>query len=59
MKKLLEANGLEKSEVLFFGDKIEEGGNDYPVRAMGIDSIAVNGWETTAYALDGVLGVTE
>ena len=23
------------------------------------DSIAVDGWETTAYALDGVLGVTE
>lgn len=59
MKRLLELNHLTKDEILFFGDKIEEGGNDYPVRAMGIDSIAVNGWETTAYALDGVLGVTE
>ena len=59
MQKLLEANQLEKAEVLFFGDKLQEGGNDYPVLALGIDSIAVEGWQTTAYALDGILGVTE
>lgn len=59
MNKLMEILGLEKSEILFFGDKLNEGGNDYPVKAMGIDSITVEGWETTAYALDGILGVTE
>lgn len=59
MKRLIEAIGISKDEILFFGDKLAEGGNDYPVKAMGIDSIAVDGWETTAYALDGVLGVTE
>ena len=57
--KLIDALDISKDEVLFFGDKLNEGGNDYPVKAMGIDSIAVDGWETTAYALDGVLGVTE
>ena len=59
MRKLIDAIDISKDEILFFGDKLSEGGNDYPVKAMGIDSIAVDGWETTAYALDGVLGVTE
>lgn len=59
MRKLIDAINISKEEILFFGDKLNEGGNDYPVKAMGIDSIAVDGWETTAYALDGVLGVTE
>ena len=59
MQKLIEAIDISKDEILFFGDKLQEGGNDFPVRAMGIDSIAVEGWETTAYALDGVLGVSK
>lgn len=56
--KLMELNGWTKDEVLFFGDKLEEGGNDYPVKAMGIDSIAVDGWEGTAYALEGINAVS-
>ena len=59
MKKLIDAIDISKDEILFFGDKLQEGGNDYPVKALGIDSIEVDGWETTAYALEGVLGVTE
>lgn len=59
MRKLMEYTGASKDEILFFGDKLDEGGNDYPVKAFGIDSIAVAGWEATAYALEGVLGVTE
>jgi hypothetical protein len=43
---------------LFFGDKLEEGGNDYPVKAMGIDSIAVKSWEETALALEAIVEVT-
>lgn len=59
MKKLMDAIGVDKSEILFIGDKLQEGGNDYPVRAMGIDSIEVDGWEDTAFVLDGILGVTD
>lgn len=59
MERLIDAIDVSKDEILFFGDKLDEGGNDYPVKAMGIDSIPVDGWETTAYALDGVLGVTK
>lgn len=56
--KLMELNGWTKDEVLFFGDKLEEGGNDYPVKAMGIDCIAVDGWQDTAYALEGINAVS-
>lgn len=59
MGKLIDALDISKEEILFLGDKLQEGGNDYPVKAMGIDAIEVDGWETTAYVLEGVLGVTE
>lgn len=59
MQKLIEAIEVDKSEILFIGDKLEEGGNDYPVKAMGIDTIAVERWEDTALVLQGILGVTE
>jgi hypothetical protein len=38
---------IEKKDILFIGDRIWEGGNDYPVKQMGIDTIAVNGYEHT------------
>jgi phosphomannomutase len=59
MRKIIEAIDISKDEILFMGDKLDEGGNDFPVKAMGIDSIAVDGWETTAYVIEGVLGVTD
>lgn len=58
MEKLIDALDTDKSEILFIGDKLEEGGNDYPVKAMGIESIAVHGWEDTAFVIEGILGVT-
>jgi phosphomannomutase len=58
MKKLIEALGISKEEILFIGDKLEEGGNDYPVKAFGIDTISVEGWENTAHVLDGIIAVS-
>lgn len=58
MKKLLEALNLEKADALFIGDRLEEGGNDYPVKAMGIDTIDVDGWETTPYVVRGIVSVS-
>lgn len=58
MRKLMEATGVSKEEILFFGDKLEEGGNDFPVKNMGIDCIAVERWEDTAYALEGIIAVS-
>lgn len=59
MQKLVSILEISKDDILFLGDKLEEGGNDYPVKAMGIDSIAVDGWEQTALVLEGILAVTE
>lgn len=58
MKKLIDTLDISKDDILFIGDKLQEGGNDYPVKAMGIDTIEVDGWEDTALVLEGVLGVS-
>ncbi len=59
MERLLEALVLDKDNVLFIGDRLEEGGNDFPVKAMGIDTIDVSGWEDTPHVVRGILGVSE
>lgn len=59
MNKLIEVLGISKDEILFLGDKLEEGGNDYPVKALGIDTIAVDGWEETALAIEGIIAVSQ
>lgn len=58
MNKLVEVLGISKDEILFLGDKLEEGGNDYPVKAIGIDTIAVEGWEQTALVVEGIVAVS-
>ncbi len=58
MQKLTEQMNISKDDILFIGDKLREGGNDYPVKAMGIDTIEVERWEDTALVLEGILGVT-
>ncbi len=55
MQKLMDAVGIKKDEILFFGDKIVPGGNDYAVEEMGIDCIAVRSWEDTAYSIEGII----
>ena len=57
MTHLLEELQVEKSDILYFGDMTQPGGNDYPVVEMGIDTITVRSHEDTAYALRGILGV--
>ncbi len=58
MNKLMERLGVDKNDILYFGDMVQPGGNDYPVVQMGIDTIAVEKWQDTAYALRGILGVS-
>lgn len=58
MKRLIEELAISKDDILFIGDKLEEGGNDYPVKAMGIDCLAVERWEDTARVLEGILYVS-
>ena len=58
MKKLIEMLGLTKKDVLFVGDRLRKGGNDYPVKAMGLDCLAVSGWRDTALVVRAILDVT-
>lgn len=55
MKALTEHTGIALGDMLFYGDRLDEGGNDYPVLALGVRSIAVSGWEDTATKLDELL----
>jgi HAD superfamily hydrolase (TIGR01484 family) len=58
MKKLMELLGIGKDEILFIGDRLQEGGNDYPVKAFGIDSLEISRWQETAVAVEAILHVT-
>lgn len=58
IEKLLAATGFTKEEILFMGDRIVPGGNDYPVEEMGVDCISVRSWEDTAYAIEGIVSVS-
>lgn len=59
MQKLIDVLDIAKEDILFFGDKLEEGGNDYPVKAMGVDTLAVEGWEDTANRLETILALVK
>ncbi len=47
VRRLLDRLGLDASEAVFFGDRLDVGGNDYPVIATGVPCIAVTGWTDT------------
>ena len=38
---------IAETDILFFGDRLDPGGNDYPVKALGVECIAVKGWKDT------------
>lgn len=52
MRKLLEHLHLSKEDILFFGDRLQPGGNDFPVKEMGIDSVEVSDWQQAASILE-------
>ncbi|MBF0817481.1 HAD-IIB family hydrolase [Microbacterium paludicola] len=56
MRRLAEETGVPLAAMLFYGDRLDPDGNDYPVLAMGdIECISVTGWEDTAEKLDALL----
>lgn len=57
MQKLIDALDISRDDILFFGDRLQEGGNDYPVKAMGIDSLEVHHWEDTAARLETIIAL--
>ncbi|MDR0299102.1 MAG: HAD-IIB family hydrolase [Streptococcaceae bacterium] len=58
IRELMKITGLKKEEILFIGDMLDEGGNDYPVKAFGIDTIQVRNCEDTKWILRGILAIS-
>lgn len=54
MHKLMDALSVTQDEILFVGDRLSDGGNDYPVKAMGIDCIEVSNWEETKLVVETI-----
>ena len=57
MRQLMEQTGVAQDEILFLGDMLQVGGNDFPVKAMGIDTIQVRSCEDTKWVLRGILEI--
>lgn len=47
MRALSEQTGIALGDMLFIGDRLEPGGNDHPVRALGVPCHAVTGPDDT------------
>jgi HAD superfamily hydrolase (TIGR01484 family) len=58
MQKLMDALGISKNQILFIGDRLSEGGNDYPVKAFGIDAIEISDWKETALVVEVVVAIS-
>lgn len=57
MKKLMEMLDIGKQDILFIGDRLQKGGNDYPVKEFGIDSLEISKWQETAIAIEAILHI--
>lgn len=53
--KLSEATGIDTRDMLFIGDRLDEGGNDYPVISTGCKYIKVESWNDTMREIDSLL----
>jgi phosphomannomutase len=58
IKKLIELLSVTKKDVMFVGDRLSKGGNDYPVKAMGVDCVEVSRWQDTALVIQTILEVS-
>jgi phosphomannomutase len=55
MRRLSEVTGLSLDDMLFVGDRLDEHGNDYPVKVLGVDCLPVDGWEHTLDVIEELL----
>lgn len=55
MTRLAELTDISLDDMLFVGDRLDEDGNDYPVKALGVECRAVDGWHDTAALLDELI----
>jgi HAD superfamily hydrolase (TIGR01484 family) len=55
MRRLAEITEVPFAETLFVGDRLDPDGNDYPVKALGVPTRAVEGWEETVGVIEGLV----
>lgn len=55
MRELEKQTGIKQANMLFVGDRLQPGGNDYPVLEMGIACHAVEGPEETLAYVRGLI----
>lgn len=53
--RLSRITGIALEQMLYIGDRLEPGGNDYPVHASGVSCHAVRSWEETRDYLPGLI----
>ncbi|WP_309617801.1 HAD-IIB family hydrolase [Salinibacterium sp.] len=54
--RLVEKLDLHLDQLLFIGDRLDPTGNDYPVLAMGVTSVAIHDWHGTLQAVEALNG---
>ena len=55
INRLIEQLNISPDQLLFIGDRLREGGNDYPVRALGVRWVEVTQWQDTARYVQDLL----
>lgn len=55
LKKLSETVGVELEAILFLGDAIFPGGNDYPAKTLGLDTVRVRDVQETKSVVTGLI----
>jgi hypothetical protein len=55
LKKLRDASGIPLEAMMFIGDAIFPGGNDYPAKQLGLDTVRVREPHETAAVIEGIV----
>ncbi|HJT40228.1 MAG TPA: HAD-IIB family hydrolase [Sphingobium sp.] len=55
LKKLRDASGIALDAMLFIGDAIFPGGNDYPAKELGLDTVRVRDPQETLSVIDAIV----
>ncbi len=55
LRRLSEVSGIPLDAFLFMGDAIFPGGNDYPAKTMGLDTVRVRDPQETASVITGIV----
>ena len=55
LRKLAEQTGISLAEMIFFGDAIFPGGNDYPAKMLGVDTVHVRDVDETKTVVGAII----